>query len=47
MAGLMLVMVAADAWLDEHAMWDAIGWRRGWPHRPAVRELQLGRSAAN
>lgn len=28
MAGLMLVMVAADAWLDEHGMWDAIG-RRG------------------
>ena len=25
MAGLMLVMVAADAWLDEHAMWEAIG----------------------
>ncbi len=28
MAGLMLVMVAADAWLDEHAMWEAIGSRR-------------------
>lgn len=28
MAGLMLVMVASDAWLDEHAMWEAIG-RRG------------------
>ena len=25
MAALMLVMVAADAWLDEHALWDAIG----------------------
>ena len=28
MGGLMLVMVAADAWLDEHAMWDAIARRR-------------------
>ncbi len=28
MAGLMLVMVAADAWLDEHAMWEQIGNRR-------------------
>ena len=28
MAGLMLVMVAADAWLDEHALWDAIGRRQ-------------------
>ena len=28
MAGLMLVMVAADAWLDEHALWDAIGKRQ-------------------
>lgn len=28
MAGLMLVMVMADAWLDEHAMWDAIARRR-------------------
>ncbi len=32
MGGLMLVMVAADAWLDEHALWDAIGRRR---HAPA------------
>ncbi len=38
MAGLMLIMVAADAWLDEHALWDAIGRRQppapvrpGWP----------------
>ena len=31
MAGLMLVMVAADAWLDEHALWDAIGRRRRTP----------------
>lgn len=28
MAGLMLIMVAADAWLDEHALWDAIGRRQ-------------------
>ena len=35
MAGLMLVMVAADAWLDEHAMWEAIMRRRGpIPPRP-------------
>ena len=27
MGGLMLVMVASDAWLDEHAMWEAIGRR--------------------
>lgn len=31
MAGLMLVMVAADAWLDEHAMWEAISRRRRTP----------------
>ena len=31
MGGLMLVMVCADAWLDEHAMWDAIGRRRNLP----------------
>lgn len=28
MAALMLIMVAADAWLDEHALWDAIGRRQ-------------------
>ncbi|GAC1337139.1 MAG: PqiA/YebS family transporter subunit [Acetobacteraceae bacterium] len=31
MAGLMLVMVGADAWLDEHAMWEAISRRRRTP----------------
>ncbi len=31
MAGLMLIMVAADAWLDEHALWDAIGRRQPAP----------------
>lgn len=31
MAGLMLIMVAADAWLDEHALWDAIGRRQPTP----------------
>ena len=35
MAGLMLIMVAADAWLDEHALWDAIGRRQpAPPERP-------------
>ena len=34
MAGLMLVMVAADAWLDEHAMWDGIGRRAKQPEQP-------------
>ena len=35
MAGLMLIMVAADAWLDEHALWDAIGRRQPrMPERP-------------
>ena len=35
MAGLMLIMVAADAWLDEHALWDAIGRRQpAAPDRP-------------
>jgi len=34
MAGLMLVMVAADAWLDEHAMWDAIGRHAGRNQEP-------------
>ncbi len=29
MGALMLVMVASDAWFDEHAMWEAIGRRRG------------------
>lgn len=28
LGGLMLIMVAADAWLDEHALWDAIGRRQ-------------------
>ncbi len=38
MAGLMLVMVAADAWLDEHALWDAIGRRQPPPpDRPGTR----------
>jgi paraquat-inducible protein A len=40
MAGLMLVMVAADAWLDEHAMWDAIGRRHG--RRPEGRGELIG-----
>ena len=31
MGGLMLVMVAADAWLDEHALWEAISRRRRTP----------------
>ena len=31
LAGLMLVMVAADAWLDEHALWEAIGRARRTP----------------
>jgi paraquat-inducible protein A len=35
MGGLMLIMVAADAWLDEHALWDAIGRRQPpMPERP-------------
>ena len=29
LGALMLVMVAADAWLDEHALWEAIGRREG------------------
>ena len=29
LGGLMLIMVASDAWLDEHALWDAIGRRQG------------------
>jgi len=29
MGGLMLVMVASDAWLDEDAMWEAIGRHSG------------------
>ena len=39
MGGLMLVMVCADAWLDEHAMWDAIGRARHAhaPHAARVR----------
>ncbi len=37
MAGLMLIMVAADAWLDEHALWDAIGRRQPrMPDRPGT-----------
>lgn len=28
MAALMLITVAADAWLDDHALWEAIGRRR-------------------
>ena len=31
LAGLMLSMVAADAWLDEHALWEAIGRARRTP----------------
>lgn len=31
LGGLMLVMVAADAWLDEHALWEAIGRARRTP----------------
>ncbi len=31
LAGLMLVMIAADAWLDEHALWEAIGRTRRTP----------------
>ena len=40
MAGLMLVMVAADAWLDEHALWDAIGRRQ--PSMPERRGAPIG-----
>jgi len=31
LGGLMLAMVAADAWLDEHALWEAIGRARRTP----------------
>ena len=31
LGGLMLTIVASDAWLDEHAMWDAISRRRRTP----------------
>ena len=31
LGALMLVMVATDAWLDEHALWEAIGRRRRTP----------------
>ena len=31
LGGLMLVMVASDAWLDEHALWEAIGRQRRTP----------------
>ena len=40
LAGLMLVMVAADAWLDEHAMWEQIGARREAP--PPSRGQPIG-----
>lgn len=39
MAGLMLVTVAADAWLDEHAMWEAIGRRRRIRGTPGTGQL--------
>ena len=48
LAGLMLVMIAADAWLDEHALWEAIGRVRRHPgadgQRPAgrLRHLRTG-----
>jgi len=31
LGGLMLVIVATDAWLDEHALWEAIGRQRRTP----------------
>jgi len=31
LGGLMLAIVATDAWLDEHALWEAIGRRRRTP----------------
>ena len=31
LGGMMLAMVAADAWLDEHALWEAIGKARRTP----------------
>lgn len=40
LGALMLVMVAADAWLDEHALWEAIGKSRRTPapvgHGPLI-----------
>ena len=37
MGGLMLVMVAADAWFDEYALWDAISRRQpSAPDRPGM-----------
>ena len=37
LAGLMLLTACADAWLDEHAMWDAIGRHGRGPHAPRLR----------
>lgn len=40
LGGLMLVIVATDAWLDEHALWEAIGRQRRTPapmgHGPLI-----------
>ena len=44
MAGLMLVMCAADAWLDEHALWEAIARRRVLRARRRGEELEVGQS---
>lgn len=42
MAALMMIMCAADAWLDEHALWEAIARRRVL----RARELHLEQKAA-
>ena len=34
LGALMLTVVATDAWLDEHALWEAIGRRRRCAHSP-------------
>ena len=41
MGGLMLLMAWADAWVDEHAMWEAIA-RRGPPLEPTRRGTPIG-----
>ncbi len=39
LGGLMLAIVATDAWLDEHALWEAIGRRRRTPAPMGAGEL--------
>ena len=46
LGALMLVVVWSDAWIDEHAMWEAIG-RRGPRHKPSAGGTLLGCDACH